>query len=120
VTFYEEMREVADDLLGEFKQGVCGLKRKTGSTPGENEWDPPTDVYTTYSLAAVVKRMHHRYENGALIAETGDMVTFAVPDEVVPVLTDKLVIDGVERAITELTPIPAAGTPVAYKAWCAA
>jgi hypothetical protein len=118
VTFYEEMREVADDLLGEFKQGAVGLKRKTGSTPGENEWDPPTDVYTTYSLAAVVKRMHHRYEAGALIAETGDMVTFAVLS-VTPLLTDKLVIDGQERAITELTPIPGAGQPVMWKAWCA-
>lgn len=46
-------------------------------------------------------------------------VTFAVPT-VEPQITDKLVIDGAERVITNLTPIPPAGTVVAYKAWCAA
>lgn len=54
-----------------------------------------------------------------MIVETGDMVTFAVP-AVVPAVTDLLVIDGIERVITNLTPIPGAGTVVAWKAWCAA
>jgi hypothetical protein len=117
MSFYDEMAGVATELLGEFKQGVVSLKR-VALTPGEHEWEPPTEVATTYALKAVVKRMHHRYENGALIAETGDMVTFAVP-AVTPLLTDKLVIDGVERAITNLTPIPGAGQVTMWKAWCA-
>jgi hypothetical protein len=112
------MQGRAGALLGKFAQGTVGLKRLTGTTPGENPWDAPVDVYTTYPLSAAVKRLHHRYEAGALIAETGDMVTFAVP-AVVPALTDKLVIDGVDRAITELTPIPGAGEVVMWKAWCA-
>jgi hypothetical protein len=73
----------------------------------------------TWPLKAAVKRLHQRYEGGVLIVETGDIVTFAVP-AVTPVLTDKLVIDGVERLISNLTPIPSAGTTVAWKAWCAA
>lgn len=115
--FYDEMRGVADELLGEFAQGTVLLKRIT-TIPGPNEWDPPVETAVTYPLKATVKRLHQRYENGVLIVETGDMVTFAVP-EVVPVLTDTLVIDGQERAITNLTPIPPAGTVVAWKAWCA-
>jgi hypothetical protein len=118
MSFYDEMRGVADELLGEFKQGAVSLKRKTGTTPGENEWDPPVDVFTTYPLTATVKRLHQRYENGVLIVETGDMVTFAGP-AVVPEITDTLIIDGVERVITNLTPIPGAGTTVVWKAWCA-
>jgi len=117
VTFYDEMKGVADDLLGEFAQGVVALKRVT-TTPGENPWDAPTEAATTYTLKATVKRLHQRYENGVLIVETGDMVTFAAL-AVVPAITDKLVIDGAERAITNLTPIPPAGTIVAWKAWCA-
>lgn len=118
MTFYDEMRGVADDLLAEFAQGSVQLKR-VATTPGENPWDPPTETAVTYPIKATVKRLHQRYENGVLIVETGDMVTFAVP-EVVPELTDTLVIDGKERVITNLTPIPPAGTVVAYKAWCAA
>jgi len=68
---------------------------------------------------AAAKRLQQRYENGVLIVETGDMVTFAVP-EVEPLITDTLMIDGVECVITNLTAIPPAGTVVAYKAWCAA
>lgn len=118
MTFYDEMRGVADDLLGEFQQGVCTLKRVT-TTPGENAWDDPTEAVATYPLKAAVRRLHQRYEGGVLIVETGDMVTFAVP-AVTPALTDLLVIDGVERVITNLTPVPGAGTAVAWKCWCAA
>lgn len=117
--FYDEMAGMASELLTEFAQGTVALKRKTGTTPGENKWDAPVDVYATYPLSATVKRLHQRYENGVLIVETGDMVTFAVP-AVTPALTDLLVIDGKERAITNLTPVPGAGVTVAYKAWCAA
>lgn len=121
--FYDEMAAMVQDVLlpdteGGLGQGAVSLKRVT-TVPGENPWDPPTETAVTYPLKAAVKRLHQRYENGVLIVETGDMVTFAVPD-VVPALTDTLVIDGKERAITNLTPIPGAGTVVAWKAWCAA
>lgn len=76
------------------------------------------ETMTEFALSATVKRLRQRYENGVLIDQTGDMVTFAVP-EVTPLSTDKRVIDGAERAITNLTPIPAAGPPVAWKAWAA-
>lgn len=115
--FYDEMRDVATELLDEFKQGVVLLKRVTLGTP-PNEWTPAPETVETWPLAATVKRLHQRYENGVLIVETGDMVTFAVP-EVGPELTDALVIDGAERVISNLTPIPPAGTVVAWKAWCA-
>lgn len=117
MTFYDEMQGVATELLTEFAQGTVQLRRTTIGTP-PNAWTPGAETTVTYALKATVKRMHQRYEGGVLVIETGDMVTFAVP-EVVPALTDRLVIDGVERVMTNLTPIPAAGVPVAWKAWCA-
>jgi hypothetical protein len=115
---YVRMQGTATRLLERFQQGTVQLKRIV-STPGPNPWDPPTETVETWPLKAAAKRLHQRYENGVLIVETGDMVTFAVP-EVEPQITDTLVIDGVERVITNLTAIPPAGTVVAYKAWCAA
>jgi hypothetical protein len=114
MTFYDEMQGVATDLLTEFAQGTVTLKRVT-TTPGENEWDDPTETVETWPLKAAVKRVDQRYENGVLIVATVDIVTFAVPDTA-PVISDTLVIDGKERAITSLKPTPAAGTVAAWKA----
>ncbi|UPT53446.1 hypothetical protein [Synechococcus phage Ssp-JY39] len=123
--FYDEMADMVQDLLlpdaeDGLGQGAVLLKRMTAGVPHpEAPWEPVEPTVATWPLKAAVKRLHQRYENGVLIIETGDMVTFAVP-EVKPEITDMLVIDGYERAITNLTPMPAAGTPVAWKAWCAA
>jgi hypothetical protein len=114
---YERMQGTATRLLDRFQQGTVQLRRIT-TIPGENEWDPPQEVAQSFPLKATVKRLHQRYENGVLVVETGDLVTFAVP-EVTPAITDKIVINGVARVITNLTPIPPSGTVVAYRAWCA-
>lgn len=114
---YGRMQGTATRLMERFRQGTIQLKRVTLGTP-PNEWTPAPETVETWPLSAAVKRMHQRYEYGVLIVETGDMVTFAVP-AVQPQITDKLVIDGAERVITNLTPIPPAGTVVAWKAWCA-
>ena len=117
--FYDEMADTAAELLGEFAQGKVTLTQITPGTPDPaTPWIPGSPTETTYDLQATVARLHHRYENGTLITEIGDMVTFAVPP-VAPGLADKLTIDGITRSITNLTPIPAAGDPVAWKAWCA-
>jgi hypothetical protein len=118
VGFYDEMQDMASELLGELGQGVVSLKR-ISRADGPNAWTPGAETVETFALSGAVRRLHQRYEGGVLIVETGDMVTFAVP-EVVPVITDLLVIDGVERAITNLTPVPGAGVTAAWKAWCAA
>lgn len=117
--FYDDMAAVATDVLTEFKQGVVQLVHTVPGTPDPSTpWQPGAPTVTTYDLAATVKRVDQRYENGALIVQTGDIVTFAVP-AVVPGIADTLIIDGVGRAITNLKPVPSAGTPVAYVAFCA-
>lgn len=117
---YAKLQAKVSKVMPKVAQGVVQLKRVTTAAPNPaTPWIPGAETTATYPLDAVVKRLHQRYENGVLIVETGDMVMFNVPP-VVPAITDKLVIDGVERVITNLTPIPPAGTVVAYKAWCAA
>lgn len=111
------MQDTASEFLGEFAQGD-GLLHPRHRWDLSNEWTRARPV-TTWALHATVRRLHQRYEGGVLVVETGEMVTFAVP-AIVRELTDTLVIDGVKRAITNLTPVPAAGDPVMWKAWCAA
>jgi len=120
--FYDETRDMVQELLlpdeeGGLGQGTVLLRRVTVGPP-PNEWTPGEETVAVYELSATVERLHQRYENGVLIVETGDMVTFSVP-EVGPLLTDTLVIDGAERVITNFTPVPEAGTSVVWQAWCA-
>ncbi|GLS34124.1 hypothetical protein SAMN04488498_1771 [Mesorhizobium albiziae] len=78
MTLFEEMRGATDDLLGEFAQGTVNLKRVTAAAPDPaTPWIPGSPA-TVYPLDAGVKRLHQRFENGMLAAETRDMVTFAV------------------------------------------
>lgn len=129
--FYDDMQAVASELLAEFQQGTVQLKRIT-VTPGENAWEEGTEVETIWTLKAAVKRLHQRYENGALIVETGDMLTIAtkgtltklngaavspVEQDIEPLNSDILVIDGQDRAIDNVTPIPGAGIAAAWKVW---
>ncbi|TPN44450.1 hypothetical protein FJ981_28045 [Mesorhizobium sp. B1-1-4] len=116
---YDRMQKTATRLLDRFSQGVVQLKRETpGVVDPDQPWVPVEPTVALYPLNAAVKRVDQRYENGVLIVQTGDMVTFAVP-EVVPLLTDFLIIDGTERVITSLRPTPAAGTVVKWTAFCA-
>jgi len=134
--FYSDMADMVQELLAPededgLGQGTVTLKRVT-TTPGENEWDPPTETSQVWLLSGAATRVDQRYENGALIVATVDIVTFAttgklmmvddvpvvppVPETITPVITDTLVIDGRERAITSLKPTPSAGTVVAWRA----
>jgi hypothetical protein len=116
--FYDEMQEVATDLLTEFQQGQVSLKRVT-TTPGENEWDPPTETSETWPLKAAVRTVSMKYVDGTLIIAGDRQVTFAVPDTT-PLLTDLLAIDGKDHAMKDLRALPGAGTVAAWIAFIAA
>ncbi|MER9188303.1 hypothetical protein [Mesorhizobium australicum] len=117
--FYDDMAKMATELLTEFGQGSVQLKRETpGVVDPDQPWVPVEPMMAFYPLDAVVRRVSQKYVDGTLIVSTDNQVTFAVP-EVVPALTDTLIIDGVELAMKDLRPIPPAGTPVAYLAFVA-
>lgn len=122
--FYDEMAEMVTELLqpdadGGLGQGTVQLKRETpGTIDPAQPWVPVAPTTTLYPLSAAVRRVSQKYVDGSLIVATDNQVTFAVP-EIVPAMTDTLVIDGVELAMKDLRPIPPAGTPVAYVAFVA-
>lgn len=134
--FYAEMADVAAELLaptseGGLGQGLVQLKRIVVSPP-PNNWTPGTETETVWTLRAAVRRLHQRHENGVLIVETGDQIiaatvaTLTMQDGVAvapveqafePQNGDIIVIDGADRAIDNITPIPGAGTVSAWKLW---
>lgn len=134
--FYDEMAQMANELLlpdaqGGLGQGTVQLKRIVVSPP-PNNWTPGTETETIWTLRAAVRRLHQRYEGGVLIIETGDqivagtMATLTMVDGVAvapveqafePQNSDIIIIDGADRAIDNITPIPGAGTVSAWKLW---
>lgn len=134
--FYSDMAAMANELLlpdaqGGLGQGTVQLKRIVVSPP-PNNWTPGTETENVWTLRAAVRRLHQHYENGALIIETGDqiiagtMATLTMVDGVAvapgeqafePLNGDLIVIDGADRAIDNITPIPGAGTVSAWKLW---
>lgn len=134
--FYDEMGQMANELLlpdaqGGLGQGAVQIKRITVAPP-QNNWTPGEETETIWTLRAAVRRLHQRYENGILIVETGDqivagtMATLTMVDgEAVapvdqafePMNSDIIIIDGADRAIDNITPIPGAGTVSAWKLW---
>ena len=115
--FYDEMRGVADELLGEFAQGTVTLTKVTPGTPDPAQpWVPTEPTTETATLAATVRRVEQKYVDGTLIVGTEDQLMFAVP-AFVPDMACELSVDGRARVMKDLRPIPAAGTTVAYLAF---
>ena len=109
---------MASDLLaptssGGLGQGTVQLKRITVSSP-PNNWTPGTETIETWTLRAVSRRKNQKFDTGTMIETVGDIVTCAV-FETKPRLTDLLVIDGAEKAIADIKPIPSAGKVAAWQ-----
>jgi hypothetical protein len=115
---YTKLRGIVDKTLDLVAQGTDQKLRRIALSTPANEWETPVPTTTDYPVKLVSRRVNRRYENGALVIETGDLVTFSVP-AVEPAMTDRLVIDGTERVMKSLKKIPSAGTVLAYTAFVA-
>lgn len=123
--FYDDMADVATDVLGEFKQDMNGgkpilLRRPSASTPGANSFDRPTQgtpADTTLSasvLAAASDKASMSYVDGKTILGSDLTVTCAVFG-FDPAMTDFVVVNNKPRLIKKILQIPASGTPVVWK-----
>lgn len=113
MSFYDDMRAVADELLTEFAQGTVTLTRTT-QTAAANAWDAPTESDESETLSAVVRGVTAQFVDGQEILATDLMATIKVP-ATEPALADVVTIDGVPMTILRIDRIPAAGTVSAYR-----
>lgn len=110
--FYSDMRAIASDVLGEFKQGVIvyvALERPEGSTPD----DPGTAVPVPTTINATARPVSTKYIDGTHIIGTETEVTMP-NDGTTPTMDGFVDIDGVRHKIVRIMQRPAAGVPVVF------
>lgn len=136
--FYDDMGAMVQELLlpdaqGGLGQGTVTLRRiTTEMIDPEQDWLGNKDFDRLYRLKAAGSILHQRYERGVLIIETGMMLIVsstmtlveengvAVAPQEVPFSVsndDILEVNGVNRAISNNTPITVHGQPPAWKVW---
>lgn len=110
--FYDEMRTIASDVIGEFKQGTVTYVRlipNPGSTPDE----PLPPIPQPVPIEATVRPVSTKYVDNSHIVQSDKQVTFAA-GAVTPDINGSVDIDGARYKIIEVMPTPAAGTVVTY------
>jgi hypothetical protein len=113
MSIYDELKPLAAEILGEFKQGTIKLVRRVaGAGPIDN---PGAATETETTLDAVAKGVTFRYVKDGFALSTDLMVTSAVVDGVTPTKDDFIDIDGTRYKIVEDISPPAAGTRVVWK-----
>lgn len=124
--FYQEMQDVATEVLDEFRQGTFLLTKKAAvETNPDEPWLPgvPEGEDVQYTMSATVRRVERKYVDGELIVGTEDQATLGVMGAPVaggarvlvrPEVGDAVSTDGRPRTIKDVRQLPAAGTPVAW------
>lgn len=114
--FYDEMQEIASDLLNEFDQGGIYLVQIGAATGNPWATNPPIES-APIKLNAVASGVSKRYIDKGLAVATDKQVTIAVPS-VEPTMKDFLIINSERLKIVHVAKIPEAGTPVSYVLIC--
>jgi hypothetical protein len=110
--FYDDIRAVASDVIGEFKQGTViyvELQPQAGATP-DNPGEP---VPVEHPINAVVRPVSTKYVDGSHIVQSDRQLTMPA-DGVEPTMEGSVKIDSKTYKIIEIMPNPAAGDPVTY------
>lgn len=107
--FYDEMADVATELLTEFNQGLFVLSRPGTPTPGANEWDAPTPgTPQTWTLQGISEAVEAKYVDGMTILASDRQVMVA-PFADQPKQGDILSINGVPQTVLAIKPVTERG-----------
>lgn len=123
MAFYDEMADMALEMLAEFGQTIQLCRTvggdydpDTGTSGGSTETQDATVVILPASNGTV-QAFDIRYENGTLIEQNLRALTIAAKDLAwVPISGDKATFDGSDWTFIGCTPVNPAGTSVVYKA----
>lgn len=116
--FYGEMQDLAGEILSDddFNQGV--IRYIAPDTPGDTPWYAPTPGTPITLEGAVANGVSQKYLSEKVTSSDIQVTASVFGIGVVgftPVIGGVVEIDGVERQVVEVKPVPAAGTVVVWK-----
>ena len=110
--FYNDMQNIATDLITEFKQGVIQYVDVTaGGGPPDNP-GTPTEVFHT--VDAVARGVSFKYVDGTSIFSTDEQITISGDQVFTPNGDGFVMVDTIRYKVVKIVRKPAAGTAVAY------
>ena len=116
--FYTDMVNTAFEVVNEFRQGVLALERRTPAAASGQPWDPDAPSISTYDVVGTVQAVDRRLVDGTTVLATDRLALLpakALPANVVPAITDRLIIDGEPTTIKRVLRVPEAGIVIVYR-----
>lgn len=120
MSFYDDMQNVASDVLKEFKQGVI---KYVDVTPGAGPVDEPGEpMVNEFTLDGAARGVKYKYVQNGFAVATDLQVTASVKAKnssgskvtLNPSMRGFIIVDDVKHKIVKILPKPAAGTTVAF------
>lgn len=113
MTFYQDVQNVASEVLREFKQGEIKYIKVTPGKGPKHAPGAPTE--TVYDVDAAARGVQFKYIDGTQIVASDMQIVMAVRPDVTPDMKGFVSVDGVRYKIKACMAVPPAGTPVAHK-----
>ena len=112
--FYEEMRVLANDVLGsELGQtGITYIAVTAGAGAADN---PGASSETSYTVVGAAKGVSAEFVDGTSIVASDIEVFMAGRTDVTPDITGFMTINNERHKIVQIMPVPSADTPVGWK-----
>jgi len=109
---YDEMRDLAKEILDEFKQGEIALIKVTPGTGPISDPGPSTETVIELS-GATARGVKTKYVINGL-ANASDLQVTMHTKGPMPEQRDHMSVDGIRFKIKEIVALPAAGIPSVY------
>lgn len=114
MSIYDDMRSVAADVLGEFKQGeirYVTVANAAGASPDESG---STTLTASNPLSATARPVSTKYVDGSNVVVSDIQVTIPNDGKCSPDMNGFVRIDGTDYKIMAVMARPAAGDPVSW------
>jgi hypothetical protein len=115
--FYKDMANVAHGVINDFQQGVLALERRS-LVAGSEPWEPGTATVQTFPVTGVVQAIDRRLVDGTSILATDRLAILpanSLPANVIPQISDRLIVDGEPTTIKKVIRVPEAGIVIVYR-----
>lgn len=109
--FYDDMQDLAANILTEFNQGE--LVYVAPSTASGDPWNPTLVTGSRTTVKGVGRGVQQKYVDGTHVVATDQQYTIQA-GTVTPVAGATIEVDGTTLQVVKVIKVPAAGTPVVW------